>query len=412
MLIFERLKNKDMKILHSADWHLGKKLEGYPRLPEQKDILEEICRIADEEKPDAVLISGDIYDTYNPPIEAVELFYKTVKCLSRNATVPIVVIAGNHDSPDRIEAVDPLAIENGIFLLGFPDSQLRQTKLESGLEIINSEQGFVEFKLISTDERLRILFTPYANESRLKTALSQDNPEEELKQLLAKKWNDLTGKYCDDNGVNLLISHNFFIKKGEKAIENSDDEKPILYVGGAQALEVELIPESIQYTALGHLHRYHNVGSEKHPAVYSGSPLSYSFAEAGQDKYVAIVDIKPGSSAVIERVKLESGKKLLRKKFDNIDDAVLWLNKNQNTLLELTIKMDEFLSATDRQRLYSAHDGIISIIPEIKNINVSEEKIIDLEQSMENLFEQYFYHKKGQKPDKRIKDLFKEIIGK
>ncbi|HHH54672.1 MAG TPA: exonuclease subunit SbcD [Bacteroidetes bacterium] len=399
-----------MKILHTADWHLGKKLEGYSRLPEQKDVLDEICKIAQEEKPDAILISGDVYDTYNPPIEAVELFYKTVKSLSRNASIPVFVIAGNHDSPDRIEAVDPLAVENGIFLLGFPDSTVRHVKLDSGLEVIKSEPGFVELKLVSTNEKLRVLFTPYANEIRLKTALNMENPEEELKQLLSEKWNELAEKYCDSKGVNILMSHNFFIKKGEKPVEDSDDEKPILYVGGAQAMEVDLIPGNIQYTALGHLHRYQNVNTDSSPVIYSGSPLSYSFAEAGQDKFIVISDVLPGKTPDVRRVKLNSGKKLLRKKFDNIDDAVLWLNENQDTLLELTIKMDDFLSSTDRQRLYSAHDGIISIIPEIKNITVSEEKILDLEQSMEKLFEQYFYFKKGQTPNNRIKKLFKEII--
>jgi len=399
-----------MKILHTADWHLGKKLEGYSRLPEQKDVLDEICQIVQREKPDAVLISGDIYDTYNPPIEAVDLFYKTVKTLSRNATIPVVIIAGNHDSPDRIEAVDPLAIENGIFLLGYPDSVLRKVKLESGLEIINSESGFVEFKPVSTDEKLRILFTPYANENRLKKALGIDDKEEELKRLLAEKWHGLAEKYCDSNGVNILMSHNFFIKKGENPLEDSDDEKPILYVGGAQAIEVDLIPGSVQYSALGHLHRYQNVDSEDHPVIYSGSPLSYSFAEAGQDKYVVMVDIKPGKIPVLSKIKLKKGKKLLRERFENIDDALIWLNDNPDVLLELTIVEDEFLSSSDRQRLYSAHDGIISIIPEIKNMSFSEEKIIDLEKSMEELFVEYFRYKKGQYPGDRIKELFKEMI--
>ncbi len=401
-----------MKILHTADWHLGKKLEGYPRLPEQKEALDEICLIADRNQVDAILIAGDIYDTYNPPTEAVELFYRTVKRLTRKGTVPVIIIAGNHDSPDRIEAVDPLAIENGIFLLGYPDSQINKVKLDSGLEIVNSEQGFVEFYLGETKEKLRVLYTPYANENRLKKALNAEDPEEDLKNILSQKWNELTKKYCDSKGINILISHNFFIKKGQKPVEDSDDEKPILYVGGAQALEIELIPDNIQYTALGHLHRYQNLNSVEKPVVYSGSPIAYSFAEANQDKYVALIDVFPNRKPIVDQIKLTTGKKLLRKRFGNIDKAVEWLLENENALIELTIEMDEFLSSVDRQRLYSVHQGIISIIPVIKNLDFQEEKIIDLEQSMEKLFEQYFYFKKGQKPDERIKTLFKEIIGK
>ena len=401
-----------MKIFHTADWHLGKKLEGYSRLNEQTDVLAEICAIAEKENPDVVIIAGDIYDTYNPPTEAVELFYKTVKKLSRNASVPVVVIAGNHDSPDRIEAVDPLAVENGIFLLGYPDSFVKKIKLDSGLEILNSTNGFLEFKLPKTDEKLRIIFTPYANEYRLKTALDIEKQEEELKILLAKKWDELAQRFCDNQGVNILISHNFFIKKGEKPVEESDDEKPILYVGGAQAIEVDLIPSNMQYVALGHLHRFHNVNSESLPVVYSGSPLSYSFAEAEQQKYIVAIDAKPGQLPVINRIKLKSGKKLVRKRFDDIDKAVQWLGKNQNSLLELTISTDTYLSSSDRKRLFSAHQGILSIIPDIKNKDGENQnsRFIDLQQSRTELFKKYFKYKKAEEPNERIIGLFNELI--
>lgn len=403
-----------MKLLHTADWHLGKKLEGFSRLPEQKEVLEEICIIAKSNNVDAILIAGDIYDTYNPPTEAVELFYKTVKRLSSNASIPVIVIAGNHDSPDRIEAPDPLAVENGIFLLGYPDSKLRLVDLDSGLKIINSEAGFAEFELPNSKGKLRVLFTPYANEQRLKKALDPENPEVELKQILQNKWETITSKYCDEKGVNILVSHHFFIEKGKKAIEDSDDEKPILYVGGAQAIETSLIPKQIQYTTLGHLHRYQNIGNDDKPVIYSGSPISYSFAEANQKKYVSIIEIDNDNITQLGRVPIEKGKKLLRKKFENIDEAVKWLSENQDALLELTIVADEYLSAIDRKRLYSAHNGIISIIPEIKNMNNAEDEnnIIDLEQSREELFEKYFKYKKGQEAGDRILGLFREIVGR
>ena len=156
-----------MKILHTSDWHLGKKLDGFSRLPEQELVMNEICEIANAQQIDAVIIAGDIFDTYNPPIEALELFYKTVKQLSKNATVPIIAIAGNHDSPDRIEAPDPLAKENGIFLIGYPNSKLKELVLETGLKITKTDEGFIEFSLPNNKTPLRILTTPYANEQRL-----------------------------------------------------------------------------------------------------------------------------------------------------------------------------------------------------------------------------------------------------
>jgi exonuclease SbcD len=86
-----------MKILHTADWHLGKWLDNYPRLPEQKEILEEICEIAEHELVDVVLIAGDLFDTFNPSAEAQELFYKTLRRLGNNGKRAVVAIAGNHD---------------------------------------------------------------------------------------------------------------------------------------------------------------------------------------------------------------------------------------------------------------------------------------------------------------------------
>lgn len=401
-----------MKLLHTADWHLGKKLESYSRLPEQKEVLEEICTIADNENVDVIVIAGDIYDTYNPPTDAVELFFRTVKRLSKNASRPVIVIAGNHDSPDRIEAADPLAIENGVFLLGYPDSSIKPIQLDSGLKIVRSTKGFIELTLPDNYEKLRVIFTPYANEQRLKKALDIDETESQLKGILHEKWESLSSKFCDENGINILVSHHFFVKDGQKAIEDTDDEKPILYVGGAQAIETSLIPKEIQYTALGHLHRYQNISDNENPVVYSGSPISYSFAESNQTKYISIAELEKNKPVNITKIELKKGKKLLKKKFEDIDLAVNWLSENQDVLVELTIIADEYLSAVDRKRLYSAHDGLMPIIPEIKNKDqLFEEEIIDLDQNMEQLFSQYFKYKKGQDAGIRIKDLFKEIIG-
>src|SRR5579872_1513255 len=108
-----------MKILHTADWHLGKRLENFSRFEEQVEVLDEICQIADNESADVVIIAGDLFDTFNPTSEAVDLFYKTLKRLANDGKRAVVAIAGNHDSPERIEAPDPLARECGIVFAGF-----------------------------------------------------------------------------------------------------------------------------------------------------------------------------------------------------------------------------------------------------------------------------------------------------
>lgn len=401
-----------MKILHTSDWHLGKRLEDFSRIEEQQVVLQEICEMAEREKADAVIVAGDLFDTFNPPTEAVDLFYRTLKRLTNNGKRPVVAIAGNHDSPDRIEAPDPLARECGIIFAGYPYSVVPPFELESGLKVLQSSEGFLELKLAATDSPLRLLLTPYANEFRLRTYLGKDDSEEELRTVLQEKWKDLADRYCDREGVNLLVTHHFVVRKGEDLPEEPADEKPILHVGGAQAIYTENIPDQVQYTAIGHLHRMHRVDSEPGPVYYSGSPLSYSFAEANQKKYVLLVDVEPGSVANVRELELTKGKKLLRKRAEGIDEALLWLCENQDALVELTMVTDTFLTARERKLLSAAHNGIVTIIPEVKNVSGFSDggKNIDLSKNMEDLFIDYFRHEKGQEPNAEMMRLFTEVL--
>ena len=402
-----------MKILHTSDWHLGKRLDDFSRMEEQQAVLQEICEIAERENVDAVLVAGDLFDTFNPPTEAVDLFYKTLKRLTNNGRRPLIAIAGNHDSPDRIEAPDPLARECGIIFAGYPNSKVTPFELDSGLRILTSDEGYLELQLPGTNSPLRILLTPYASEYRLKTCLGLENSEEQLRTVLQQKWQTLAEKYCDNKGVNVLVNHLFMIKKGDVLPDEPEDEKPILHVGGAQVIYTENIPKQIQFTALGHLHRMHKVDGEPCPAFYSGSPLSYSFAEANQKKYVLLIDVEPGNTAKVTETELTKGKKLLRKRAEGLEEALQWLAQNQDALVELTLVTKNYLTALERRQINAAHPGIVAVIPEVTNDNVlagSHQKQIDLSRSMEDLFRDYFRHEKGQEPNSEIMNLFTEIL--
>jgi exonuclease SbcD len=402
-----------MKLLHTSDWHLGKRLENLSRLDEQKDVLKEICEIAESEQVDAVIVSGDLFDTYNPSAEAVDLFYKTLKRLANNGKRAVIAIAGNHDSPDRIEAPDPLARECGILFAGYPNAIIPPFELESGLKLIQSEEGFAELLLPGCPDPLRLLLTPYANEFRLKAYLGHEDSEEELRKLLHERWSTLAQKYCDTKGVNMLISHLFFARKGAPLPEEPEDEKPILHIGGAQVIYSENIPTQVQYTALGHLHRKQTIDTNPCPVIYCGSPLSYSFAEADQKKYVIIIDVEPGKIPHITNHELTRAKRLLRKRSDNVTEAIEWLTAHQSALIELTMSTDTYLTAEERKSLNRAHNGIISIIPDVKRGEgdiMNLRRTIDLSKGMDELFTDYFKYEKGQEPNQRIMNLFKEVL--
>lgn len=404
-----------MRILHTADWHLGKKLEAHSRLEEQRAVLNEICELADHHQVDAIVVAGDLFDTFNPPTEAVELLYRTLKRLAQNGERAVIAIAGNHDSPDRIEAPDPLSLENGILLIGYPHSQVRPFTLPSGLAVSRTDQGFVELKLPRETAPLRLIQAPYANEQRLRTFLGEGdaNQDQALQAILAEQWQGLAKQYLDDQGVNLLLAHLFMIPPGATAPEEPDGEKPINHPGGATAIDTTCIPNEIQYTALGHLHGFRRLSGAKGPAIYSSSPLAYSFQEAGQTKYVNLITAEAGRPVEQEALPLKSGKPLVRKRFSSVNEAGEWLSANPQNLVELTLATDTYINSQDRQQLHQLHHGIVHLIPELTSDQEGLDepgRQIDLQQDLTTLFKDYFHHQQGQPPDDEMMALFREIL--
>nr|WP_295925822.1 exonuclease subunit SbcD [uncultured Dyadobacter sp.] len=402
-----------MKILHTADWHIGKKLDNYSRLDEQRLVLEEISEIAEREQVDAIVIAGDLFDNFNPSSEATELLYSTLHRLSANGTRAVVAIAGNHDSPERIQVPDALAKVCGILFVGFPNTEVKPFCTQGKVEIIRTAPGFLEINLPNASFPLRILHTPYANEQRLKTFLGVEESEEALRIHLQQHWQQLANEYLDDRGFNMLATHLFVMQKGGPMPEEPDDERPILHVGGAQAIYTENFPAQVHYIALGHLHRFHQVDKSPAPSVYSSSPLAYSFSEANQTKYVILIEAEPGKLIGYKPIELLKGKKLHRKSFHSIDEAIEWLGEHQEDLIELTIISDNYLEASDKKRLMETHSGIIQIIPQIKKSEVADTSSeVDLSLSMEKLFQEYFKTKnKGQEPSEGLMEVFREVLG-
>lgn len=398
-----------MKILHTADWHLGKRLDRFSRLEEQILVMDEIVQIADEENVDLVLIAGDLFDNFNPSVEAVELFYKTLKRLSLNGKRPVIAISGNHDSPNLIDAPDPLARECGIILIGHPKAAVRPFEMEH-FKISKSVEGFIELELENHPFPVRILHTPFANEIRLKEYFGE-NKETELNAALAKHWRDTADEYCDEKGVNLLVTHLYMNKKGSPILEEPEGEKPIK-IGNADLVFSDSIPSQIQYTALGHLHRFHNIGTDEKPVVYSSSPLCYSFSEAGQIKYISIIEAEPNKKVSFDKIALKNGRILERKTFDCVQKTVEWLQENPNSLVEITLESQTFLKAEERKQIYQAHNGIIYLIPKVKNQQFDENKLseINLSQDIQTLFRDYFKSKNnGQEANEELINLFNEI---
>ena len=402
-----------MKILHTADWHLGKKLDRFSRIEEQRAVMGEIVQIADAQKVDMVIIAGDLFDNFTPNTDAIELFYKTVKQLSLGGRRPVVAISGNHDAPKLIDAPDPLARECGIFLIGQPFALVTPIETQD-FKITHSSAGFIELQLASFPYPLRIIHTAYANEPRLREELEGDK-QLAINQFLSDKWQALAQEYCDSKGVNILTAHLFMNPKNGELLEEPEGERPIR-IGNADMIYTNAIPLQMQYTALGHLHGFKNIGSEEKPIVYASSPLCYSFSEAGEQKYVAIIEAEPNKAAHLSKIPLTQGKPLVRKQFASIEAATSWLKENPNTWVELTLELKEYLRAEDRKRLYNTHEGIVFLIPKLlldtEHNPSAELSLQDINfENITPLFESYFKYKNGGiAPNQEILNLFNEAI--
>jgi len=167
-----------MKLIHTADWHLGKNIEGHSRLEEQRLFLKDFINICEEEQADIIVIAGDIYDNYNPSAMAEQLFYDTLKQLSRNGDCMTVVIAGNHDNPERLVASGPLARDHGIVMAGTPNSVITPGMYGKN-EITESDAGYIH--AIIHGEEADILLVPFPSEKRL-NEVYLDETEEETKK--------------------------------------------------------------------------------------------------------------------------------------------------------------------------------------------------------------------------------------
>ncbi|MGD6833773.1 exonuclease SbcCD subunit D [Sutcliffiella halmapala] len=382
-----------MRILHTADWHLGKTLEGRSRLPEQAQFLDELATIVEEEKIDVILMAGDVYDTVNPPAQAEVLFYESLQKLSDKGRRPVAVIAGNHDNPDRLSASQPLASTQSISLLGYPITDVQSIHIPT------------------TGELLKLASLPYPSESRLNEVLSETFDEKVIRDHYDARIRQLFEKMCESftaDSVNIAMSH-LFVAGGS----SSDSERPI-EVGGAFTVAAESLPHQAQYVALGHLHRPQTIKRAKTQARYSGSPLAYSFSEAGYAKSVTIIDAVPGKEVATNEVFLSSGKPLVRwKATEGLQQVFGWLEekRDSNAWIDLEIHVTNALSMEEIHRVRKLHDGILHIRPVFPEM-VEERNMVKMDSMpIEELFVR-FYEKQsgGAQPEEELVRLFLSLL--
>ncbi|WP_352420083.1 exonuclease SbcCD subunit D [Proteiniborus sp.] len=396
-----------MRILHTSDWHLGKYLEDFSRIEEQEKFIDELIDIANDEKIDLVLIAGDIYDNSNPPAKAETLFYRGIKRLSNNGDRIVLIIAGNHDNPDRLVSSRPLAREHGVILLGTPKSKVEPGEIGQH-KIVDAAEGYVELEI--GGERTIILTLPYPSEQRLNEVFEGVVDEEGMQKTYSERisqiFAELSNKYRDDT-INLCVSH-LFVMGGE----TTDSERPI-QIGGGLTVNAASLPEKAQYIALGHLHKTQKVRNSSLNAYYSGSPIQYSKSEVGQEKSIFIVDLKAGQDPKVKKINLDISKPVEVWKVNGIEEAYNKCidNREREVWVYLEIKTDKLITQAEIKQLKTIKPDILTITPIIEAFEEEKEEIDDFrEKSILELFKGHYLNERKMEPSQELMEMFADII--
>ena len=246
-----------MKLLHVADLHIGKIVNEFSMLEDQKYILEQILQTAIAQKVDAILIAGDLYDRSIPPADAVAVFdHFLTKALEHQ--IKMIMIAGNHDSQERVSFLENVLQAQGLFISGVPKEELKTVRFPDA----------------------EIVLLPFCKPSQVQCSTS----EEAVRKLLSGYWEK--EKEQDQKKSRILVTHYFVTVSGREP-ELSDSESTI-HVGSLDNVDASVF-EGFDYVALGHLHGPQNIGSNR--IRYCGTPLKYSFSECGHHKSVTVVEL-------------------------------------------------------------------------------------------------------------------------
>jgi len=263
-----------MRILHTSDWHLGRIFHGIYLTDDQAHVLAQFIRLAADTRPDVILITGDIYDRSVPPTEAIKLLDEVLSAILMDCKIPVILITGNHDSPERLTFGTRLMARQGLHLVGQLTDQLKPV-------VINDAHGPVYF-----------CPAPYAEPPLVRERLLAPDAANHEQAALAVIGH-LTASI--PHGARRVLLAHAFVAGGVE----SESERP-LSVGGTGAVSAACF-QGFHYAALGHLHQPQDVGGQ---ARYAGSLLKYSFSEAHHRKSVTLAELDSAGNITYEEIPL------------------------------------------------------------------------------------------------------------
>lgn len=374
-----------MRIFHTADWHLGKLVQGVYMTEDQRYILDQFVDAIRTEQPDVVIIAGDLYDRAVPPTDAVDLLNEVLETIVLKLKTPVLAIAGNHDSPGRLDFGSQIMKANGLHIVGQWSKDLEPVKL------IDSH-GEVHFHLV-----------PYV-EPGIVRHLFQDETIKSHNDAMKAMIGSIQEK-MDPNARHVLIGHAFVTPKGEERENTSDSERP-LSIGGAEHVDHRLF-EPFDYVALGHLHQAHYVGHEN--IRYAGSPLKYSISEEHHQKGFFVVDMDADGKVTVD-------KRLLRPRRDmrTVEGTIADIEKHElNEDYVFVRLLDEAPVLAPMEKVRAVYPNAMHVERQVMAFSTDGQGIQRVERKKMNtkaLFKAFYKEVKDSDLSEESERLFSEVL--
>ena len=382
-----------MRILHTADWHAGRSLLGIDRTPEVAEVLLEIAEVALLSEVDLILVAGDLFDGKSPGAAAEEAVFSFF-LRTGQAGIQSVVIAGNHDSPARLDAFGGVLKLTNVHMVGQP-------RVAGGGGVFRTEIN---------GQALQVATLPFVSERRIVRVgelLGGDAGQhrEGYQHSMRKLIYNLTSNF-DPQSVNLLMLHATMdgatMANSEYAFHSTES-----YTLGA-----DMLPETANYVALGHIHKAQSVqGMASYRARYPGSVIQLDFGEQGDNKTVLLLEAEPGKpTEIIDEVPIRSGRKLRKISVDlsTLDQETPKITEFDGWL-KLAIKLDSPRPGL-KERILSGFPNVIAVETEFFQSDNLTEQGVDVEQlPLTEAYEQYYQAEKKQNLPENLAKEFQEL---
>ncbi len=382
-----------MRLLHTADWHVGRQIRGRPRTEEFEAALREVVGIAVEEGVDAVLLAGDVYEHAAPTPEADRLVFEAFLRL-HEAGVRVVAIPGNHDSASRFEAFAGLLASIGVHVV----PRVRPPA-EGGIVAVPSRTG---------EEVVEVACVPFVPERRFGSVAALFEGSERWYQAYAQGMGDLLAALAagfTPGRAHVVLAHLFT----DGALVTPGGGERELTIGMAYAVPPSRLPGTVSYLALGHVHLPQDVRGSPAPARYAGSLLQLDFGERDQRKSVTIVDVAPGTPARVREVPLSAGRPLVDVR-GTLDRVVASGRERPEAYLRVFVETDgpvPGIADRVREELPNALD--------VHLVYERPERPLEARQPVGSLdprarFVAYHRHQHGTEPPPELMEAFDEVL--